>query len=82
MVGISSSKGQIKVGMDADLVVWNPSEPYIEKDLSLESYHRNKLTPYTADRLQGKVQKTFVRGSLVFDNGVHSVENCGSTLKL
>ncbi len=62
-----NSKGQIKEGFDADLVVWNPEKEFtvLEKDIQ----HRHKITPYMGEILRGSVLQTYVNGHLVFDKG-------------
>ena len=60
-------KGAIKHGCDADIVIWNP-----EKEFKVEPstiHHRHKLTPYNGETLRGVVEKTIVRGQMVYDNG-------------
>jgi allantoinase len=66
-VGLSGKKGQIAVGCDADLVFWNPDEQFRVEAGTL--FHRNKLTPYDGEFLQGTVQKTFLRGRKIYDGG-------------
>ncbi len=59
------AKGEIAEGRDADLVVWYP-----EKELTViaaDLRHRHGVTPYIGRVLRGVVEKTFVRGELVFD---------------
>lgn len=67
LVGFENKKGSIKVGADADLIIWNPEESLrIESD---EIHHRHKLTPYTNLSFSGTVQTTFLRGQKVYDAG-------------
>jgi allantoinase len=61
------SKGTIKVGCDADLVIWDPDEEMTVNGASL--YHRHPVTPYHGARLRGVVHTTLLRGQVVFDNG-------------
>ena len=82
LLGIDNRKGKIQAGMDADLVIWNPMLSFVISDLKAETQHRHKLTPYAADNLQGRVEKTYVRGSLVYDSGAFSVNACGVTLRM
>lgn len=55
----------IKKGLPANLMVWNPEESF---QIDIEKIrHKHRLTPYINKTLYGVVEKTFVRGSLVFD---------------
>ncbi|KAG1900632.1 uncharacterized protein F5891DRAFT_1128492 [Suillus fuscotomentosus] len=68
LAGLSGTKGQLKVGHDGDLVIWDP-EP--EFKVSKEHlYFKNKLTPYEGMTLKGLVHKTFVRGRLAYDSAL------------
>ena len=79
LTGLCRTKGTLKQGMDADIVVWDPT---IDADTRKESlHHRHKLTPYENKKLKGKVLATFVGGSQVFDSGVGVAgEACGKTV--
>jgi allantoinase len=66
-VGLSQRKGSIAVGCDADIIIWNP-----DRALGVEPgmiHHRHKLTPYDGEVLRGVVEKTFLRGQMVYDGG-------------
>jgi allantoinase len=66
LLGLQNHKGSIVVGHDADFVVWNP-----EAQTNIEAgmiQHRHKVTPYDGMQLMGKVEKTYVRGQVVFEN--------------
>ncbi|HEV8587348.1 MAG TPA: allantoinase AllB [Pyrinomonadaceae bacterium] len=66
-VGLQNLKAAIKDGYDADIVIWNPDrEVQVEPSLL---HHRHKLSPYTGEVLRGVVEKTFVRGQMVYDGG-------------
>ncbi|HEV7796511.1 MAG TPA: allantoinase AllB [Pyrinomonadaceae bacterium] len=67
LVGLSSRKGLIEIGYDADLVVWNPAAQFKVEAEAL--HHRHKLTPYQGQVLHGVVEKTFLRGRKIYDNG-------------
>ncbi len=67
LAGLSRVKGTIAVGLDADLVIWDPDEETTVDPRSL--YHRHGVTPYAGARLRGRVHTTILRGELVFDDG-------------
>jgi len=69
-VGLSSLKGALKVGGDADIVIWNPEAEFCVAPEAL--HHRHKLTPYAGEVLRGVVEKTFLRGQMVYDGGEFS----------
>ncbi|XP_077998509.1 allantoinase, mitochondrial-like isoform X1 [Glandiceps talaboti] len=68
--GLANRKGCIKEGMDADFVIWDPTGHFKVEKSVIE--HKNKVTPYEGQTLQGVVHKTIVRGQVVYDKGVHS----------
>ncbi|PWT94588.1 MAG: allantoinase AllB [Blastocatellia bacterium] len=65
LVGLERSKGSIKVGADADLVIWSPAKRFEVKPEDLE--HRHKISPYAGELLSGVVEKTFLRGRKIYD---------------
>lgn len=66
-VGLGQRKGSIYVGSDADIVIWNPNREFRVTPEVIE--HRHKLTPYAGEVLRGVVEKTFLRGEMVYDGG-------------
>jgi allantoinase len=66
-VGLAQRKGSIGVGSDADIVIWNPHREFRVTPELIE--HRHNLTPYAGEVLQGVVEKTFLRGRMVYDGG-------------
>jgi len=66
-VGLLSRKGSLSIGCDADLVIWNPDREFCVRPELIQ--HRHKLTPYAGDTLRGLVEKTFLRGQIVYDGG-------------
>jgi allantoinase len=60
-------KGQIAVGMDADLVLVDLAADAV---LTCDDLHdRHRLSPYVGRRLHGFVRRTLVRGQTVFADG-------------
>lgn len=68
LAGWYGRKGVIAPGADADLVVWEPDASFTVDAAS--TYHRHKVSPYIGRRLYGVVEKTYLRGRLVAENGV------------
>lgn len=62
--GLSSIKGQIKPGLDADFVVFDDQKAYeITKEMIK---HRHKVTPYEGKQVVGAIEQTYVRGQRVY----------------
>lgn len=67
LAGLDRRKGAIRIGADADFVVWKPEETFTVEPSALR--HRHKLTPYAGCELSGAVVATFLRGEKVFARG-------------
>ncbi|KAF9029014.1 allantoinase [Hymenopellis radicata] len=63
--GLDDCKGKLQVGYDGDFIVWDPEAQFEVTKASLN--FKNKLSPYEGQRLYGVVEKTFVRGVMVYD---------------
>ena len=64
IVGLDS--GKIKIGNDADIMIFNEDKPWkINPD---EFHSKSKNTPFDAMLVEGKNLMTFVRGRLVYKN--------------
>ncbi|XWX05472.1 dihydroorotase family protein [Aggregatilineales bacterium SYSU G02658] len=61
------NKGDIAVGYDADLVLFDPNETWTIH--AEESFSTQGYTPFEGMELTGRVRSTFVRGHLVYHNG-------------
>ncbi|KAH8408925.1 hypothetical protein KR009_003759 [Drosophila setifemur] len=64
LCGLSTFKGRIAEGYDADFCVWNPEEEFTAGPELL--YTATKATPYAGRRLRGVVHATVVRGLHVY----------------
>ena len=78
-VGLSHLKGSLKPGVDADVVIWNPEREFDVAPSMI--HHRHKLTPYAGEGLRGVVEKTFLRGQIVYDDGEFVAAPTGMFLK-
>ncbi|XP_068159580.1 allantoinase [Drosophila tropicalis] len=64
LCGLSSFKGRISEGYDADFCIWNPDEEFTVAAEDLLA--SNKATPYNKRRLKGVIHATVVRGLHVY----------------
>ncbi|HEV2802064.1 MAG TPA: allantoinase AllB [Pyrinomonadaceae bacterium] len=67
LVRLDKRKGAIRVGCDADLVVFRPDAEFRVEPAML--YHRHKLTPYAGRTLSGQIEATYLRGALLYERG-------------
>lgn len=75
LIGLSTRKGRIAVGWDADLVAWDPEAKFTVDTAMIR--HRHALTPYLGRALRGKVERTWLRGELIFDKGTFAQKTTG-----
>lgn len=78
LAGLSTRKGRIASGYDADLIVWNPDKSFVVSEDSLQ--HKHKLTPYLNEELYGVVEQTYLAGVKVFENGNFVLLNSGKLI--
>jgi allantoinase len=67
LAGLDDRKGAIARGCDADFVFFDPDATSLVDPATL--CHRHPITPYAGMRLTGSVEKTILRGEIVFDAG-------------
>jgi dihydroorotase len=58
------AQGRLEVGAPADLVVFDPSAPFIMDRFTLKS--KSKNTPFDGQRMEGRIIATLVDGKLVY----------------
>lgn len=63
--GFFDRKGSIEIGKDADLVLVDPSAETEIKGKDFLS--KGKITPFEGQVFHGRVQKTIVRGNIIYD---------------
>lgn len=71
-------RGYIRKGYFADLVIVSPNTPYEVKSSDL--YYKCGWSPVEGEKFSYKVEKTFVNGHLVYDQGVFNEDFKGSLL--
>ncbi len=59
--------GRLAIGLDADLVIFDPEEEWTVEPQNFHSLGRN--TPFAGKRLKGKVKYTLVGGKIVYQAG-------------
>ncbi len=78
LAGLSSSKGAIAKGFDADLIIWDDEKTFtVTEDMI---HHKHKVTPYLNETLYGVVEQTFLKGVKVFEGGKFVELNKGEVL--
>jgi len=68
--GYSPQKGEITVGSDADLVVWDPMEEWIVEGNTFED--GTNSSPYVGRQVRGQIRSVFLRGHCLVQDGVLS----------
>jgi allantoinase len=76
--GLDSVKGEIKVGNHADFLVFDPNAQFTITNEMIK--HRHNITPYAGRKVFGQVEKTFVRGHLVYQQDMYLDSPIGKPL--
>ena len=64
---ISSKKGSLEKGKDADFIVWNPFKVTEVRNVDIHMKHK-KVFLYREHKFYGDIQMTFLRGDLIYRN--------------
>lgn len=75
----ANKKGTIKVGYDADIVIWNHTQQHLVTEDPVLFKH--KISPYIGEILTGVVIETIVNGQIVYQNNKIIHKNIGLWLK-
>lgn len=67
--GISNRKGAIQIGLDADLMIVNPHSEWTFHAEDTFYGNKSKKYPYENKKFHCKVERTMVRGEIVYENG-------------
>jgi len=66
-IGLDHCKGHIGVGMDADIVIYNPGSSSIITNEN--SFHGVDYSCFEGYKQEGAVEKVFLRGKSMYENG-------------
>lgn len=73
-VGLEKSKGQLAVGFDGDVCVFDDEAEWVVGEGGEGMLWRNKVSAYAGKRMTGCVKETWVRGQKVYERGRGFVE--------
>ncbi|MEY3811482.1 MAG: hypothetical protein RIT11_564, partial [Pseudomonadota bacterium] len=62
---LNINAGNLSIGADADIAVVNLDKPWVIEKEKIKS--KSKNTAIEKRKMQGKVEKTFINGNLVFE---------------
>jgi allantoinase len=72
-------KGQIAPGFDADLALVRLGGEFEINPEDL--FYRHPQSPYVSHRVQARVEKTWLRGQLIFNNGTIAAKPSGQLVR-
>ncbi|HKN74926.1 MAG TPA: allantoinase AllB [Candidatus Acidoferrum sp.] len=67
LAGSHTRKGRLAAGFDADFVIFDPEGEFVVSENHL--HYRHPVSPYLGEKLRGVVKATYLRGTLVFNDG-------------
>ena len=73
-VGLEKSKGQLAVGFDGDVCVFDDEADWVVGEGGEGMLWRNKVSAYAGKKMKGCVKETWVRGRKVYERGRGFVE--------
>lgn len=75
LYGMYPKKGAVRVGSDADIVIFDPSGAGVITQQS--SHSACDYNPYEGVRTEGRIERVYLRGRLVYSDGEITLENSG-----
>ncbi len=78
LAGLSARKGSLEAGKDADLIIFDPDATFTVQPDGI--HFRHPVTPYASQELSGIVERTYLRGQLIYADGAHVGEAVGQLL--
>jgi allantoinase len=78
LIGESGKRGKIAPGYIADMVIWDPAQPFRVTREGI--HHKHAFTPYLDEELYGVVEQTWLEGVKVFDKGAFTRLNRGKII--
>lgn len=75
LYGMYPKKGAIRVGSDADIVVFDPRGSGVIRQQT--SHSACDYNPYEGVKTEGQIERVYLRGQLVFSGGEFTLENHG-----
>jgi allantoinase len=79
LAGCHTRKGRIAAGYDADFVVFDTESKFVVSEDKL--HYRHPVSPYLGESLRGVVKSTYLRGTLVFEDGQFPGEPIGDEIR-
>jgi allantoinase len=78
LIGMTGRKGAITVGADADFCFFDPDADFVCNKDALQ--HKNKISPYDKRTMKGRVHRTILRGTTIYEDGTFTL-NQGSWVR-